>query len=81
MDLHNSITRASENTAIETTMRTMYDALYEGRYRRTPLIKDIKENYARPSDRWLIKKRDSAGATWAADNHLKCAEARLRKTC
>ena len=80
MDLHNSITRASENTAIETTMRMMYDALYEGRYRIMPLIKDIKENYARHERIVaLIEKRDSAGARRAVVNDLKCAEALLRK--
>jgi GntR family transcriptional repressor for pyruvate dehydrogenase complex len=80
MDLHNSITRASENTAIETTMRMMYDALYEGRYRIMPLIKDIKETYERHERIVsLIEKRDSANARRAVVEDLKCAEALLRK--
>jgi len=42
------LTRASENTAMETTMRNDGTTRFmKGGYRIMPLIKDIKETYAR----------------------------------
>ncbi|MHB8416327.1 MAG: FadR/GntR family transcriptional regulator [Acidiferrobacteraceae bacterium] len=80
MELHDSITRASENAAIQTTMRMMYAALHEGRSRIMPLIEDNAENYARHEHIVaLIAKRDSAGARRAVIEDLKFAESLLRK--
>lgn len=80
MELHDSITRASENAAIQTTMRMMYAALHEGRSRIMFLIEDNTENYARHERIVaLIAKRDSAGARRAVIEDLKFAESLLRK--
>lgn len=80
MELHDSIIRASENGAIQTTMHMMYDALHEGRYRVMPLIENIEANCARHERIVeLIAKKDSTGARRAVIKDLKYAQSLLRK--
>jgi GntR family transcriptional regulator, transcriptional repressor for pyruvate dehydrogenase complex len=80
MEFHDAITRASNNAAIETTMRMMYGALAEGRHRVLPLVESLEKHCAHHERIYrLIASGDAAGARRAIAGDLKYAEALLRK--
>ncbi len=80
MEFHDAITRASNNAAIETTMRMMYGALAEGRHRVLPLVESLEKHCAHHERIYrLIAGGDAVGARRAIAGDLKYAEALLRR--
>ena len=80
MAFHDAITRASNNAAIEATMRMMYGALAEGRHRVLPLVESMEKHCAHHERIYrLIAGGDAAGARRAIAGDLKYAEALLRR--
>lgn len=80
MEFHNAITRASKNSAMQSTMQMMYGALSEGRHRVLPLIHNIAQHCARHERMFqLIANRDATGARRAVIADVKYAETLLQK--
>lgn len=79
MEFHDAITHASDNAAIQSTMRMMYGALAEGRYRVLPLVKDLEKHCAQHERIYkLIASGDATAARRAITEDLKYAESLLR---
>lgn len=79
LEFHDAITQASDNTAIQSTMRMMYDALAEGRHRVLPLVDSLKEHCAHHERIYkLIAGGDATAARRAVAEDLKFAETLLR---
>jgi GntR family transcriptional repressor for pyruvate dehydrogenase complex len=80
MEFHDAITRASNNAAIESTMRMMYGALAEGRHRVLPLVESLEKHCAHHERIYrLIAAGDAAAARRAITEDLRYAESLLRK--
>jgi DNA-binding FadR family transcriptional regulator len=80
MEFHNTITRASKNGAMQSTMQMMYGALSEGRHRVLPLIHNIAQHCARHQRMFqLIANRDATGARRAVIADVKYAESLLQR--
>lgn len=80
MGFHDAITRASNNAAIESTMRMMYGALAEGRHRVLPLVESLEKHCAHHERIYrLIAAGDAAAARRAITEDLRYAESLLRK--
>jgi GntR family transcriptional repressor for pyruvate dehydrogenase complex len=81
MQFHAAIMGASENVAIQSTMRMMYGALSEGRHRVLPLVRDLEQHCAKHERMFsLIASKDAIGARRAVIADLKYAEALLRQS-
>lgn len=80
MEFHAAITQASQNVAIQSTMRMMYGALAEGRHRVLPLVESINKHCAHHERIYkLIADGDATNARRAISEDLKYAELLLRK--
>jgi GntR family transcriptional repressor for pyruvate dehydrogenase complex len=80
MEFHNTITRASKNGAMQSTMQMMYGALSEGRHRVLPLIHNIAQHCARHQRMFqFIANRDATGARRAVIADVKYAESLLQR--
>jgi DNA-binding FadR family transcriptional regulator len=80
MEFHNTITRASKNGAMHSTMQMMYGALSEGRHRVLPLVHNIAQHCARHQRMFkLIANRDATGARRAVIADVKYAESLLQR--
>lgn len=80
MHFHDSITQASKNAAILSTMRMMYGALAEGRHRVLPLVESLEKNCAHHERIYqLIASGEAGPARRAITEDLKYAEFLLRK--
>lgn len=79
IEFHDAITQASDNAAIQCTMRMMYDALAEGRHRVLPLVKHLKKHCAHHEQIYkLIAGGNATAARRAITEDLKYAESLLR---
>jgi GntR family transcriptional repressor for pyruvate dehydrogenase complex len=79
IQFHDAITQASDNTAIQNTMRMMYDALAEGRHRVLPLVSSLEEHCAHHERIYkLIAGGEATAARRAVAQDLKLAESLLR---
>ena len=79
MEFHDAITQASDNTAIQSTMRMMYDALSEGRHHVLPLVSSLEKHCEQHERIYkLIAGGDAAAARRAVASDLKYAETLLR---
>lgn len=79
IEFHDAITQASDNTAIQSTMRMMYDALAEGRHHVLPLINSLEDHCTHHEHIYkLIAGGNAAAARRAVANDLKYAETLLR---
>lgn len=79
IEFHDAITQASDNAAIQSTMRMMYDALAEGRHRVLPFVKSLKKHCAHHERIYkLIASGDATAARRAIAEDLKFAESLLR---
>lgn len=79
IQFHDAITQASDNTAIQSTMRMMYDALAEGRHRVLPLVSSLEEHCAHHEHIYkLIAGGNATAARRAVAEDLKLAESLLR---
>lgn len=80
MEFHNSITRASKNGAMQSTMQMMYGALSEGRHRALPFVHNIAQHCARHERMFeLIAKHDATAARRAVIADVKYAESLLQQ--
>ncbi len=80
MNFHAAITQASQNAAIQSTMRMMYGALAEGRHRVLPFVDSIQKLWAHHERIYkLIAGGDATNARRAISEDLKYAELLLRK--
>lgn len=79
IQFHDAIAQASDNTAIQSTMNMMYDALAEGRHRVLPLVSSLEEHCAHHERIYkLIAGGDATAARRAVAQDLKLAESLLR---
>lgn len=79
LEFHDAITQAADNAAIQSTMRMMYDALAEGRYRVLPLIGSLKQHCAHHERIYkLIADGKATEARRAVADDLKYSESLLR---
>ena len=79
IEFHDAITQASDNTAVQSTMRMMYDALAEGRHRVLPLVSSLEEHCAHHEHIYqLIAGGNATAARRAIAQDLKYAETLLR---
>ena len=80
LDFHSAIVQASKNAAIQSTMRMMYGALWEGRHRVLPLVRDLRQHCAKHERIFLlIASQQAAAARKAVADDLKFGEALLRQ--
>lgn len=80
MEFHSSIMQASKNAAIQSTMRMMYGALWEGRHRVLPLVRDLRQHCTKHERIFqLIASQQAAAARKAVAEDLKYGEALLRQ--
>ena len=80
MEFHSAIMQASKNAAIQSTMQMMYGALWEGRHRVLPLVRDLRRHCAKHERIYLlIASQQASAARKAVAEDLKFGEALLRQ--
>ncbi|MGO8717595.1 MAG: FadR/GntR family transcriptional regulator [Acidobacteriaceae bacterium] len=80
MEFHSAIMQASKNAAIQATMQMMYGALWEGRHRVLPLVRDLRWHCAKHERIFLlIASQQATAARKAVAEDLKYGEALLRQ--